>query len=152
MLGFGPVWPRISDRASAQRAANLASRWYIIGAFLTGALALIAIFSGKDIPRSQFSDEIAISSLSILDAALLGLVAYKVQKLSVGWSIAGLALFLLGLVGSLLNGGISPITLIIEFFVFFSLLSGVRASLKMRELDRLETANPAIGPMPIEPK
>jgi len=148
MFGFGPIWPRISDRASAQRAANLASRWYILGAIFTGALALIAIFSGKDIPQSELSGEIAISSLSILDAALLGFVAYKVRKLSVGWSIAGLALFLFGL----LNGASSPITLIIDFFIVFNLVGGVRASLKWRELDRLAVANDAYSPHPIEPQ
>src|SRR5580692_7597937 len=112
MLGFGPIWPTISDRASAQQAANVASRWYIVGAIFIGALALIAILSGKDIPRNQLSDEIAISSLSILDAALLGLVAYKVRKLSVGWSIAGLALFALGL-----PGASSPLALIVDFLI-----------------------------------
>jgi hypothetical protein len=147
MLGFGPLWPTISDRASAQRAANFASRWYIVGAVFTGVLALIAILSGRDIPRSQFSDEIAISSLSILDSALLGFVAYKVRKLSVGWSVAGLALFLFGL----LAGGSSPIALIIDFFVFFNLIGGVRASLKWRDLDRLEAASHANAPHPIEP-
>jgi hypothetical protein len=143
MLGFGPIWPTISDRTAAQQAANVASRWYIVGAIFTGALALIAILSGKNIPQSQFSDEIAISSLSILDAALLGLVAYKVQKLSVGWSIAGLALFLLGL----FTGAGSPITFIIDIFIFFNLVGGVRASLKWRELERV-----ANTPDPIEPQ
>ena len=99
MFGFGPIWPRISDRASAQRAANLASRWYILGALFTGALALIAMPSF-----------------------------------------------------GLLNGASSPITLIIDFFIFFNLVGGARASLKWRELDRLAVANDAYSPHPIEPQ
>jgi hypothetical protein len=102
------VWLDIVDESSAREATCMASD--LIAALCL--LSLLAVFASA-------------GPVSLLGAALFGLVAWRVRKGSRAWAVAGLVLYSL----KLLFVGASMFSLI----PLFVLLNGVRSTFAFRK-------------------
>jgi hypothetical protein len=146
------MWPSFPNRETAAAVSRNATKWYIFGAVLSGALGLISLFSGKEIASSPTDSRIAASSASLIGAALLGLIAFKIRSMSMGWSIAGLLFGVFVVVFSLADGTMNPIGLVFEFVVLVKLFNAVRAARAWHSFDQNNDNGLAPGNLPIEPR
>jgi hypothetical protein len=115
------AWPEISDEDSARSAAHKAGVWAGIIAGITALIVVIKIFT------SGQNEE----AVGLLDAALFGVVGWRVWNGSRPWAIAGLALYLLEIVVAIVTHppGISILTI----FILLALINGVRGTFKLHE-------------------
>jgi hypothetical protein len=121
-------WPVLRDRNAALQVARSAARWYVLAALISGAFGLISLFSGSPIARSATDSTIAFSAFSLADAALFGVIAFQIRSMSVGWSIAGLALGVVEVAASFLSPHFSPISLLVELYILLRFVNAVRAA------------------------
>jgi hypothetical protein len=138
------AWPEIIDEDSARSAAHLAGGWAAVVAGLTTLLAVISMASETSIMGS--------GPWSLLDAALFGVVAWRVWCGSRAWAIAGLSLYLLEIGFSLATrgSGVGILTIIIVL----ALINGVRGTfelhkyVEMRKQQEVMTAAQAMAAAP----
>jgi hypothetical protein len=115
------AWPEIVDEDSARSAAHMAGGWAAIIAGITAVVAVVRMFaSGQN-----------EAALSLVDAALFGVVAWRVWNGSRPWAVAGLALYCLEIVISVINRppGVGIFTVI----VILALVNGVRGTFKLHQ-------------------
>ena len=115
------AWPEISDEDSARSAARKAGGWAGIIGGLTGLVVVIKMFA-----TGQNGE-----AAGLLDAALFGVVAWRVWNGSRPWAVAGLALYLLETVVAMVTHppGISIFT----FIIVLALVNGVRGTFKLHQ-------------------
>ncbi len=115
------AWPEIVDEDSARSAAHRAGGWAGVIGGLTGLVVVIRMFtSGQN-----------EAAAGLLDAALFGVVAWRVWNGSRPWAVAGLALYLLETVVAMVTHppGISIFT----FIIVLALVNGVRGTFKLHQ-------------------
>jgi hypothetical protein len=132
------AWPEIIDEDSARDAARKAGGWAAVVAGLTGLLALISL-SG--------SSWFGITPWSLVDAALFGVVAWRVWNGSRAWAVAGLSLYSLEVLFSIVTHppGVGILTIII----LLALINGVRGTFALHkyvELNQQQHAYAAQAP------
>ena len=132
---FQRLWPRIANREDARRIAGSAVKWYVILAVFSAAFGIVSLVSGEPITRSPSDARIVASAWSLVDAAIFGFIAYKIGSLSLSWSIAGLGLAVLSMLLALGSGDLSPIALIVEFYIVLRFVNAVRAALAWRKFN-----------------
>jgi len=111
------AWPEIMDEASALDASHKAGGWAAFVAGLTVLLAVIAMVTGSVL--------LGIGPGALVDAALFGIVAWRVWNGSRPWAVAGLALYLFEILWNLSNHhGVGILTLV----VVLALVNGVRGT------------------------
>lgn len=111
------AWPEIMDEESALDASHKAGGWAgFIGAF-TALLATISLVTGTTL--------MGIEGGALFDAALFGIVAWRVWNGSRPWAVAGLTLYLFEIGWNLTHhGGFGILTVI----VVLALVNGVRGT------------------------
>jgi hypothetical protein len=142
-------WPSIPDQVSAERIARSVAKWYVFAAIVSGVLGIASLISGKQITKSEFDHHVVASSFSLLDAALFGWIAYKILSMSVGWSVTGLILALVGTLLSMGAGEVSPIAMIFELYAILRFIHAIRAARAWRRFAAIQAQFSAA---PLEPK
>jgi hypothetical protein len=117
------AWPEIIDEDSARSAAHVAGGWAAAVAGFTTLLAIISMAADTSIMGN--------GPWSLLDAALFGVVAWRVWCGSRAWAIAGLVLYLLeiGLSLATRGSGIGILTIL----VVLALINGVRGTFELHK-------------------
>ncbi len=118
------AWPEIIDQDSARTAAHTAAGWAIFVAGLTTLLAVIGMFTGP---------VMGITASALVDAALFGVVAWRVWNGSRGWAIAGLALYSLEIIYNVVNH--PPGVGILTILVVLALVNGVRGTFSLHKYE-----------------
>jgi len=119
------AWPEITDEDSARSAAHVAGGWAAFVGGLTTLLAVGSIFAGGPI--------MGISVSSLLDAALFGVVAWRVWNGSRPWAVAGLSLYCLE---TAVNVATHPPGVgILTILILIALINGVRGTFKLHEYE-----------------
>jgi hypothetical protein len=117
------VMPEIIDEESARDAVHKAGGW---AAFVGGLTALLAIIS-----MATSNSIMGIGSSALIDAALFGIVAWRVWNGSRAWAIIGLALYSVEVVFNVIRHppGIGILTII----VYLALINGVRGTFSLHK-------------------
>jgi len=83
----GSFWPTIDSPAKAVDVMHFGACMAGLGAWVTAAIGAAAIYLGHRV--------LGMSGWVLVDAALFAIIAWRVYRLSLPWSIAGLILFTL---------------------------------------------------------
>ena len=76
------AWPSISDKESARGAVVYGFGWYIFSVVVTAIIAVSSLVAGHEIA--------GYDGWSLVDAALLALIAWRLWKNSRAWAVTGL--------------------------------------------------------------
>ena len=122
------AWPEIIDEDSARSAAHLAGGWAGVVAGLTTLLAVISIVSGGNI--------MGIGASALVDAALFGVVAWRVWCGSRWFAIGGLSLYVLEVLYNVVKHppGVGILTVII----MLALINGVRGTFGLHKFEEMK--------------
>jgi hypothetical protein len=116
------AWPEIMDEDSALDASHKAGWWAGVVGGLTGLVAVISLVAGTAV--------MGIGPAALFDAALFGIVAWRVWNGSRPWAVAGLALYLFEIGWNLTHHhGIGILTVII----ILGLVNGVRGTFALHK-------------------
>jgi hypothetical protein len=130
------AWPGIVDEDSARSAAHVAGGWaYVVGG-LTALLTVISIASSTSI--------MGMSPWSFLDAALFGVVGWRVWNGSRPWAIAGLVLYCLEVAMNVIEH--PPGVSILSIIILLALINGVRGTFALHKY--VEMNKPQAQPVP----
>ena len=112
------AWPEIIDEDSARDAAHKAGGWAGVVAGLTTLFAVISMVGGFSL--------FGINAYSLIDAALFGVVAWRIWCGSRAWAVAGLSLYCLEVLYGVVTHppGVGILTIII----MLALINGVRGT------------------------
>jgi hypothetical protein len=122
------AWPEIIDEDSARSAAHVAGGWAGVVAGLTTLLAVVSIAGGGSF--------MGIGPWSLIDAALFGVVAWRIWCGSRWFAVAGLSLYALEVVYSVATHppGVGILTVII----MLALINGVRGTFGLHKFEVLK--------------
>lgn len=81
-----PFWPSVADLPSATKASDAAFWAAVFVALLTAAIATFALVTKTAIA--------SVDASAYVDAAIFGVVAWRIRRRSRAWAITGLVLFL----------------------------------------------------------
>jgi len=122
---FGSWWPSIENPENAVKAMQFGAYTAALGAILTAGISAAAIYLQHPV--------LGIDAWALVDASLFAIVAWRVYRLSLPWSIAGLVIFSLERLLSFLTNphlGIGGVIAIVLFFPYY--LNAVRGGLYLR--------------------
>ena len=133
------AWPGIIDEDSARDAAHMAGGWAGVVAGLTTLFAVISIFGGVSV--------LGIRAWSLLDAALFGVVAWRVWAGSRAWAVTGLSLYCLEVLYGMVTHppGVGILTIIIVL----ALINGVRGTFGLHKFIEMRQQQMMIQPPPM---
>jgi len=134
------AWPEIIDEDSAREAAHRAGGWAAVVAGLTTILAVISMVSSVSL--------LGIGPWSLVDAALFGVVAWRIWCGSRAFAVAGLSLYCLEVLYGVVTHppGVGILTIII----LLALINGVRGTFGLHKYEQIklqEAMNAAPAPM-----
>jgi hypothetical protein len=121
------AWPEIIDEDSARDAAHMAGGWAGVVAGVTALLAIISIVSSVRI--------LGLGPLSLVDAALFGVAAWRVWNGSRAWAITGLVLYGLETLWGVVTH--PPGVGVLTFIILLALINGVRGTLSLHKYQEL---------------
>jgi hypothetical protein len=137
------LWPTINDEPSARRAVERAARITTVWAIINAGFGIISILSGSRIterdPLKWQGGVIdnggqSVSGYAVLFVGILfGLVAWKMRRMSLPWTLGGLILAAITLLADLAETP-SPIALIGHAFVILYFINATRATVAFRRL------------------
>ena len=132
------AWPEIIDEDSARDAAHKAGGWAGVVAGLTALLALVS-FSGTRI--------MGIGPLALVDAALFGVVAWRIWCGSRAFAVAGLSLYSLEVLYAVVTRppGVGVLTVII----MLALINGVRGTFGLHKFEEMKKQQMMQQPPPM---
>jgi hypothetical protein len=78
-------WPSVDDLDGAKEAAHQGAQAAAIVAGVTALFSVLAIFGIRILP--------GFSPLSLVDASIFAIVAWRIFKMSMVWAVVGLLLF-----------------------------------------------------------
>jgi hypothetical protein len=121
------AWPEIIDEDSARDAAHMAGGWAGVVAGITTLFAVVSIFGGVSV--------MGIRAWSLLDAALFGVVAWRIWCGSRAFAVAGLSLYALEVLYGVVTHppGIGILTII----VMLALINGVRGTFGLHKFEEI---------------
>jgi hypothetical protein len=121
------AWPEIVDEDSARDAVHMAGGWAGVVAGLTTLLAVISIFGGVSV--------MGIRAWSLVDAALFGIVAWRIWCGSRAFAVAGLSLYALEVLYGVVTHppGVGILTIII----MLALINGVRGTFGLHKFEEV---------------
>jgi hypothetical protein len=144
------LWPTINDEPSARRAVERAARITTAWAVINAALGIISILSGSRLterdPIKWQGSVIDNSGQSVSGYAFLfigilfGLVAWKMRRMSLSWTLGGLILAALTLLADFAATP-SPIALVAHVFVILCFINAVRGTVAFQ---RVQSEQPPI--------
>lgn len=130
------VWPSISDKDSARRAIDYGFGWYIFSAAITAIIGFSSLAVGHDIA--------GYDGWSLVDAALLALIAWRLWKNSRAWAVMGLAYESINVLYKLSEHqtkfGIMPI------LIYLAAISSVRGAFAFHKYNTQEQDGKPITP------
>jgi hypothetical protein len=133
-------WPSITTPENAIRAMQYGSSAATLVAVITAVIGGSAIYLGHPV--------LGMHGWILMDAALFSLVAWRMYRLSLPWSIVGLVLFTAGRLYSILNNPHLLIGGIVGTVVFFpAYLNAVRGGLYLRRTRTHPVAYPPASVM-----
>lgn len=138
-MDSGKWWPSIESQSNAIDVMHFASFAAGVSAFVTAAISLDAIFEGHPV--------LGISGWALADAVAFAIVAWRIHRLSLPWSIVGLALFTLEKLFAIAHHpGMGTVVFAVVFFPYY--VNAVRGALYLREARTSESARavPAFAP------
>jgi hypothetical protein len=121
------AWPEIIDEDSARDAAHMAGGWAGVVAGLTTLFAVISMAGGGSI--------MGVRAWSLLDAALFGVVAWRIWCGSRAFAVAGLSLYGLEVLYGIVTHppGIGVLTVLI----MLALINGVRGTFGLHKFEEI---------------
>lgn len=128
-------WPTVDSQPKAVDAMHLAAYVAALGALATAAISVQALYVGHPV--------LGMRGSGLIDAALFAIIAWRIYRLSLPWSIAGLVIYTferLFTITHFLSFG--SIIFTILFFPYY--LTAVRAALYLRE-----AKTPVSAPVPV---
>jgi hypothetical protein len=141
---FWNLWPEFDNRAAAIQA----SRQGVVAASISCILTILIAFFTLLSPIRGFS------LYTLLDAAIFGIIAWRIYRLSFSWSIFGLAFFVFERIYGVVEGTIKLNVLgwLIAAIFLLCYLNSVRATHFLRR--RKETSEPTdlSSPSPTVPE
>ncbi len=122
------AWPEIMDEDSARDAAHMAGGWAGVVAGITTLFAVISIVSGIRV--------MGMSAFSLVDAALFAVVAWQIWRGSRVFAVAGLSLYGLEVLYSVVSHppGIGILTIVI----LLALINGVRGTFSLHKYEQIK--------------
>jgi len=145
MPRLGWLWPAVTNKDEAESAANRAAGAALFITACTGGLAILSLVKNR--PYAGIDGD------GLVDAALFGLIAWRLFKHSFTWAIFGLILMAAEVFWMLSNSA-SHVG-IITLLIMLAFVAGVRGTYylrqeKRRTLSELATAQQTEN-YPIEP-
>jgi hypothetical protein len=133
------AWPEIIDEDSARDAAHMAGGWAGVVAGLTTLLAVVSIVGGGTIMGKGAS--------ALVDAALFGVVAWRIWCGSRWFAIGGLSLYALEVLYNVVKHppGVGILTVII----MLALINGVRGTFALHKFVELKKQQMLNQPLPM---
>ena len=128
------LWPNVETTASAISATKQGAGVCFFIAGLTTLVALIAIVVGHPI--------IGVNAWSLVDAFLFAIAGWRTLRLSRGWSIAALVLYLVEC-GVKLSQGFAGAAAVMMVFLTIGLINGVRGTLAYHRLSAAPKPRPS---------
>jgi len=125
------MWPEIADAPSARAAARLAWQTAFAVAGFTAFAATVEIFR-------LF---LGIDPAALLDAALIGVVAWRIQRMSRAWAVVGLVIWLYNMVArfTTLAAEGRPLAFgLLGVFILVAFINGVRGTFAFHRSTRKE--------------
>jgi hypothetical protein len=114
-------WPSVSDLEGAKKAAHEGAGAAVFVAAVTVLFSVLAIFGIQILP--------GFSPLSLVDAALFAIVAWRIYKMSRAWSVVGLLLFAAERAYAFYYRGVTVTAgIVVGFILLLAFLNGVRGT------------------------
>jgi flagellar biosynthesis chaperone FliJ len=130
------VWPSISDEESARGAIVYGFGWYIFSVAITAVIGFSSLAVGHEIA--------GYNGWSLVDAALLALIAWRLWKNSRAWAVTGLAYESINVLYKLsehqVKFGIMPI------LIYFAAINSVRGAFAFHKYNVQERDGKPITP------
>jgi hypothetical protein len=118
-------WADITDSASAKGAAlNGVVAAAIFSTFTTIA-AIVSMSLGHSV--------MGIDAAGLVDAALFGVVAWRIYRMSRPWAVVGLCLYLFEIGFKLFHGGLQSGGVFVALFMTTAFVNGIRGVFKFHE-------------------
>jgi hypothetical protein len=137
-MGKGEIdsfWPSIENPERAVTVMHYGAGFAAFSALVTAGISIAAIYLDHPI--------VGIDGWALVDAGLYSIIAWRVYRLSLPWSIAGLIMFTFErLFGLMQHLNLGAIIFTIFFFPYY--LNAVRGALYLRS-----ARIPALAPVPI---
>ncbi len=130
-------WPSIDDASSAESAIMPAVGVSAFIAAITALGSVLSIVYQKPI--------FGLDGWGLVDAILFGVASWRIRKLSRGWAIAGLVLYLLEVAYKLLSSSPSAIGVLAVVFIltFIAAIRGTFAYHRYLKVDQATPEQPA---------
>lgn len=120
-------WPPVTYREGAREAARLGGGAAAFVAGVTALFGVLAIFGLQILP--------GFSTLSLVDAALFSIVAWRTYRMSRAWAVVGLLLFVAGRAFAFYQQGVTAMSgIVVGLFLLLAFLNGVRGTFAYHRL------------------
>jgi len=120
-------WPSVSDLEGAKKAAHSGAGAAVFVAAVTALFSVLAIFGIQILP--------GFSALSLVDAALFAIVAWRIYKMSRAWAVVGLLLFIYERVYAFyVHGAPAMGGIVVGVIIWLGFTNGVRGTFAYRKL------------------
>lgn len=129
MLGMGrsgSFWPTIDSPSKAVDVMHFGSYMAALGALVTAAIGIQAIYLGHRV--------LGASGSVLIDATIFAIIAWRVYRLSLPWSIAGLVIYTFERLFTIMHFR-SLGAIIFTIFILPYYLNAVRGALYLRLQD-----------------
>jgi hypothetical protein len=133
---FKSYWPDIVDAASAANAVKTGYRTAFLVAALTALISIIAIIRGPFLGYDGYS---------LVDAAVAGIVGWRIMRFSRAWSIVGLCLWALSMGVELTSSRfVFSAVDVVRIIVLFAFINGVRGTFAHQRYGLTQLTVPAM--------
>jgi hypothetical protein len=126
-------WKEINDKHSAEDATKAAVGISYFVAGLTGLVAVLSLVYHQRV--------LGMDGWSLVDAGLFAVIGWRIGRLSRGWAVAGLCIYLVEAVASIGTRGVGVGVLTIVFILAY--LNAVRGAFACRKYGKTEAAQPS---------
>jgi len=117
-------WPDIADTKTARDAAL---QGFGAAAFIASVTTIMSVAS-LIVHHPVFG----IDGYGLIDAALFGVVAWRVYRMSRAWAVVGLVLYSTEITFKLVHGDFRNAGVVLTFFMFVGFIGGVRGTFAAR--------------------
>lgn len=133
--GLSSYWSKIEDSDKAIQVMHSGAVAAAISSALTATISIVAIWVGHPI--------LGCDAWGLIDAAFFAVVAWRVYRLSLGWAVAGLTMFVVEKVLMFADNPRSTGGFIVAIIFFLYYLNAVRAGSYLRKAKKSATLSPS---------
>jgi hypothetical protein len=120
-------WPPVTYREGAKQAAREGAGAAVFVAWVTALFGVLSIFGIQILPD--------FSTLSLVDAALFSIVAWRTYKMPRAWAVVGLLLLVAGRAIAFYHSGVTAMAgIIVGLLLVLAFLNGVRGTFAYHRL------------------